>query len=99
MRCGRLSTRNFITDPLIVVEVLSPSTIDVDRGRKLRFYKNMPTAMHIALAYADQMRIEHYRRVPKGWQLDVLTSPQDELLFDAVDFGIELRQIYFDLPL
>ena len=32
VRCGRLGTRNFITDPLVVVEVLSPSTMDVDRG-------------------------------------------------------------------
>ncbi len=30
VRCGSVSTQNYVTDPLIVVEVLSPSTIDVD---------------------------------------------------------------------
>ena len=63
VRCGPAdSTRTFITDPLIVVEVLSPSAIDVDRGAKLDFYKAIPTMMHIALVYQDQMRVEHYRR-------------------------------------
>ena len=47
VRCGRLGTRNFITDPLVVVEVLSLSTIDVDRGDKLHFYKAQPTLRHL----------------------------------------------------
>ena len=38
VRCGASGRRNYITDPLVVVEGLSPSTIDVDRGDKLRFY-------------------------------------------------------------
>ena len=62
VRCGRIGAGNYATDPLIVVEVLSPSTMDVDRGDKLRFYKALPTLRHIALVYQDQMRVEHYRK-------------------------------------
>ena len=61
VRCGRLA-REFHHRRLVVVEVLSPSTMDVDRGEKLQFYKAQPTLRHIALVYQDQMRVEHYRK-------------------------------------
>ena len=95
VRCGRLGTRNFITDALVLVEVLSPSTIDIDRGQKLQFYKGLPTLRHVALVYQDQMRVEHYRRTDLGWEFETLTHAEDILLFDALGFTITLDRIYF----
>jgi hypothetical protein len=95
VRCGAYENATYVIDPIVIVEVLSPSTIDNDRGRKLRFYKSMPTAMHIVLAYSDQMRVEHYSRAPDGWQLGVLISPAETLSLDAVDFSIDLGRILF----
>lgn len=95
VRCGNVGTRNYITDALVVVEVLSPSTIDVDRGEKLQFYKTLPTLRHIALVYQDQMRVEHYRRTDLGWELETLTHAEDILLFDALAFTIMLDRVYF----
>lgn len=90
---------NFITDPLVIVEVLSPSTMDYDRGDKLDFYKLIPTMRHIVIAYQDQMRIEHYRRVPGGWETDVLIRGDDKLILEAVAFQMPVAQIYFDVTI
>jgi Uma2 family endonuclease len=98
VRCGARENRTYVTDPIVIVEVLSPSTIDHDRGTKLPVYKALPSVAHIVLAYSDQMRVEHYSRTADGWRLDVLTLPEESLVLDAVEFAIELRQIYFDLP-
>jgi Uma2 family endonuclease len=98
VRCGPRQNQTYLTDPLVVVEVLSPSTMDYDRGGKLKFYKSLPTLRHIALIYQDQMRVEHYERTDEGWRLDVLTAPDDVLRFDAVDFEIDLDRTYFDVP-
>jgi Uma2 family endonuclease len=95
VRCGRVGMRNFITDALVVVEVLSPSTIDVDRGEKLQFYKSLPMLRHIALVYQDQTRVEHYRKTDLGWELETLTHAEDVLLLDALAFTITLDRIYF----
>ena len=95
VRWGPASTGTFITDPLVVVEVLSPSTIDVDRGPKLAFYKSLATVRHIALVYQDQMRVEHYRRTDTGFELIVLKAPVDRLHFEAVEFGLTLERVYF----
>jgi Uma2 family endonuclease len=93
VRCGRLGTRNIITDALVVVEVLSPSAIDVDPGEKLQFYKSLPTLRHIALVNQDHMRVEHYRKTDLGWELETLTHADDSLLFDALAFTITLDRV------
>ena len=97
VRYGPRSNETFVTDPVVVVEVLSPSTMDRDRGRKLSFYKQLATLQHIVLAYADQMRLEHYIRAPGGWECIVLTAPGDILELAAVEFGMELATVYFDV--
>lgn len=97
VRCGPSGNKTFITDPLVVVEVLSPSTMDIDRGPKLDFYKSLPTLRHIALVYQDQMRVEHYTRAEAGWDREVLTVSSDVLDFEAAGFSIELERVYFDI--
>jgi Uma2 family endonuclease len=72
VRCGPPGTGAYITDPVVVVEVLSPSTMDNDRGPKLRFYKALPTVQHIVLVYSDQIRAEHYWRI--GRRLAIRSS-------------------------
>ncbi len=96
VRCGPRASGTYITDPLIIVEVLSPTTMDIDRGRKLEFYKSLPTVRHIVLAYQDQMRVEHYRRSEHGFDLEVLITPDSTLTLEAVDFQIGLARAYFD---
>jgi Uma2 family endonuclease len=97
VRCGEHTGKTYITDPINVVEVLSPTTMDIDRGAKLEFYQSLPTLSHIAFAYQDQCRVEHYRRIETGWEIDVLKTPADLLRFDAVGFSIDLATVYFDL--
>lgn len=99
VRCGAIGTKTYVTDPLVVIEVLSPSTIDIDRGPKLDFYKSLPTIRHIALLYQDQMRVEHYRRGEQGFELEVLKRPEETLHFEAVEFRVDLARVYFDVTL
>ncbi len=103
VRCGP-STRddnllNFITDPVVLVEVLSPSPIDYDRGQKLEFYKSLPSVQHVVLFYQDQLRIEHYVRNVEGeWRPDdlvVLTRAADLLRLSAVEFEMSAADAYF----
>lgn len=97
VRYGPRAAGTYITDPLIIVEVLSPTTMDIDRGRKLEFYKSLPTVRHIVLAYQDQMRVEHYRRSEHGFDLEVLITAASTLTLEAVDFQIDLARVYFDV--
>jgi len=99
--CGRMEgTRTFVTMPMIIVEVLSPSNMDSDRGAKLRFYKSsLPTLRQIALVYQDQMRVENYLRTDTGWDLVTLIRPDDALSFEALMFAMPLSDVYGGLEL
>ena len=104
VRCGPGSPESdlqtYIDDPVVVVEVLSPSTQDVDRGRKLEFYKSLGTLQHIVIVYQDQKRIEHYRRDGDDWTADdALTKPEDVLDLSAVAFTMTVSEAYFDVAI
>ena len=93
--CTASTNVNYVTVPIVVAEVLSPSTIDYDRGEKLRFYKSMPTLVDLILIYQDQIRVEHYARRDIGWELQTLTAATDKLGLESVGFEIALESIYF----
>jgi Uma2 family endonuclease len=95
VRCGEPSNRHYVTDPLVIVEVLSPRIMDKDRGDKLRFYKSLSTLRHIVVAYQDSVRIEHYRRTEFGWEQETSSVLTDTLVLEAVGFEIGLEQVYF----
>jgi Uma2 family endonuclease len=56
-----------ITNPVLLVEVLSPSTEEVDRGIKWRDYQRIPSLQEYVLVSQDA-RVEVYRRVAEGWE-------------------------------
>jgi Uma2 family endonuclease len=94
--CGPVDMRrNFVTNPLAIVEVLSPSNMDADRGIKLRFYKTaLPMLQHIALVYQDQTRVEHFWRTDAGWSVETLVTAAAVLRFDAIGFEVGLTDVY-----
>jgi Uma2 family endonuclease len=99
VRCGALDATNHIIAPSVVIEVLSPSTIDTHRRPKLEFYKLLPTIRHIVLVYQDQMRVEHYRRGEPGFEIETLKRPGDVLHLEAVDFRVDLARVHFGVTL
>jgi Uma2 family endonuclease len=64
VRCGeRLADdATKVPDPLIVVEVLSPSTSATDRTTKLEKYFRLPSVQHYLIVWADRRRVVHHRR-------------------------------------
>ncbi|MBK3395783.1 MULTISPECIES: Uma2 family endonuclease [Methylobacterium] len=62
VRCGPLLTDGYARDPLIVAEVLSPSTLNNDRGRKAAFYQALQTLRAYLIVYADEARVELWSR-------------------------------------
>ena len=62
VRCGPLLTDGYARDPLIVAEVLSPSTLNNDRGRKAAFYQGLQTLSAYLIVYADEARVELWSR-------------------------------------
>jgi Uma2 family endonuclease len=103
VRCGPGSPDRdlltYVDDPVVVVKVASPSTMDIDRGRKLQFYKSLKTLKHVVIGYQDEMRIEHHKRSVNRWTMKALTKPEDVLDLSAVEFTMTVAEAYFDVSI
>ncbi len=79
-----------ITNPRILVEVLSPSTEARDRGEKFAAYKQITALEEYVLVSQDERRVEVRRRGPRGWSSDVAEAGQTirihghDILLDAI---------------
>lgn len=94
-----------IRSPRIVVEVLSPSTEKIDRGRKLEAYKRSPSVQEIVLINQFVQAIEVYRRDEQEettWH-SVFYGPGSDIELKSIDVHLALHEIYqgidFDEPL
>jgi Uma2 family endonuclease len=78
--CGELvramDDPNAITNPVMLVEVLSPSTEEYDRGEKLRHYQQIPTLEAVLLVSQGEHRVTVVQRTSGGWET---TDHREEL--------------------
>ena len=89
---GRSDT---ITNPLVIVEVLSESTENYDRGNKFLFYRSIPTFHEYILIDQANIHVEQfYIASHKGWFLTEFNHPDDILKFAKINFQISLADIY-----
>ncbi|MFN7949313.1 MAG: Uma2 family endonuclease [Blastocatellia bacterium] len=83
------------TQPVLIVEVLSPSTERIDRYEKLLAYRQVPSLQEYVLIAQERMLVEiHRRRTDEEWEHEILTEPEDELALKSVGLSLSLAQIY-----
>ena len=84
-----------ITNPTIVIEVLSTSTEQKDRGDKFRAYEQLASLTEYVLVDQYRVRVEYFRRVsPQEWQLLVLTDLAETVQLQSIAVTISLADIY-----
>ena len=88
-------SRTTITNPTLLVEVLSASTEAVDRADKWRDYQLLPSLQEYVLVGQDP-RIEIFRRLPGGsWEYRDVRQGVVQLATGAT---LDLAALYADLP-
>ena len=85
--------RNTVINPRVLVEVLSPSTEEYDRGEKLSHYKQIPSLQEILLIAHEEQRIERWRRVGDHWALDVVRGGQ-VVSIESIDCTLTATDVY-----
>ncbi len=89
------SRRDTITDATIVVEVLSPSTVNYDRGEKFRYYRSLESFSEYLLVAQDAVRAEHHVRQPDGsWLFREFTAPGSEIELRSIGCRVKLESLY-----
>ena len=57
----------FIAEPVLVIEVISPTTTTIDFNRKLPDYQQIPSMCDILLVSSMERLVRHWRREADGW--------------------------------
>ncbi|NHC38094.1 Uma2 family endonuclease [Scytonema millei VB511283] len=94
---GRKDT---ITNPSLIVEVLSESTENYDRGEKFRLYRTIPSFQEYILIEQSEMHIEQYSKTASSqtatsqWLFSEYDGETATLALTTIQFQISLSDIY-----
>ena len=88
--------RDTVTNPTLIVEVLSPSTEAYDRGDKFAHYRTVETLREYVLVSQDRRRVERYLRQSDGeeWRYRAVEGVEAELPLESVNAVLRLFDVY-----
>ncbi len=89
-----------VGEPLVVIEILSPSTESFDRKVKLADYRAIGSVEEILFVDQDRMFCELHRRLEDGrWIVELGLQPKATVRLEAIDVDITLSEIYANVSL
>jgi Uma2 family endonuclease len=100
--CGRLvrdledRTGHTVVNPRVVVEVLSPSTEDYDRGEKLTHYQRAPSIQEVVLIAHDRREVDVWRREAAGGWSHHVTRDAGAARLESIGCELPVTEVYRD---
>ena len=92
LRAGQFTT---LLNPLVIIEVLSPSNQGWDRGGKFIEYQRIVTLRHYILVHQAAPTVELHDRQPDGiWTRTEIAWPDGVLTLASLGVMISIREIY-----
>jgi Uma2 family endonuclease len=90
-----------ITNPILVVEVLSKSTKDYDRGDKFFFYRQIHSLQEYVLIDQDRYVVETYYKNPGSdlWRISRYEGLDEVLQLQSISIDIKMSDLYFDIKI
>ena len=86
--------KDTLTNPTLIVEVLSPSTENYDRGRKFEHYRQIPSLKEYLLVSQDQPRIEQFIRQSNQWVLRDAVGLKTKLVLPSLKISLSLAAVF-----
>ncbi len=85
-----------ILNPLLIVEVLSPSTEAYDRGDKFRKYRSIPSFCEYLVVSQTEPYVEQYFKLEQGdrWQLQTYDQLNQIITLESLKVELPLLEIY-----
>jgi len=85
----------FREQPVLLMEIASPSTERIDRGEKLNAYKQIPSLSEYVIVGQDRPGLEIYRR-RNGWVREPL-GPDEPRVLESAGLTISADQVYSEV--
>jgi len=93
---GRTDT---LTNPALLVEVVSPSSVALDHRVKLEEYTKLPSLQAYILVAQDEVKVERYLRQPSGeWLYQIETALEGTITVPSLGITLALTNVYRKVP-
>jgi Uma2 family endonuclease len=97
--CGEIQTlenyKDNVTNPSVLIEVLSPSTADYDRGGKFKLYRDIPSLKEYILISSTEILIEKYEKQSDGtWVLHEYKNATDIFTISTIGLQLAVNSFY-----
>ena len=94
-------SKSSLINPKLIVEVLSPSTMDYDRNDKFKNYRLLPAFREYLLVSQNEPTIDHYylKDPKKGvWLYQQISGLDASIRLQSIGCTLRLKDIYSNLP-
>ncbi len=101
--CGKAEVERFngadlLINPVLIIEVLSPSTEAYDRGDKFTYYKSIPTFREYLLIAQHRAHITHYVKAETGkWDYEETNDLTSSIYLSTIACTLALSEVYRDV--
>jgi Uma2 family endonuclease len=87
--------QDILVNPVVIFEVLSPTTENYDRGLKFQNYRGIESLKEYILVAQDRVLVEQYTRSSAGaWTFRAYDRLDDQLKLESVGVSLPLARIY-----
>jgi Uma2 family endonuclease len=103
--CGDMETsendKNAVSNPILVVEVLSKSTAEYDRGDKFYFYRQIPTLQEYVLIDQSRYVVEVFYKKENHdlWSILRYKGLEAIIQLQSIGLDISMKELYFDIEI
>jgi Uma2 family endonuclease len=100
--CGKLELtgdrQDNLANPVLIVEVLSPSTESYDRGEKFSLYRSIPSLREYVLVAQNRLSVEVFHRNDAGiWELHL--PEEGKVALASIGCTVRLDDVYADVEM
>ena len=93
-------TAPYVNFPLLIIEILSESTENFDRGKKFHDYRTIPSLQEYVLVSSQEYLVEVFRRTENDlWILQIYENLTDNVTLESLAVQLPLTEIYATLQL
>lgn len=101
--CGEVqyedTEQDNVLNPTVIIEVLSPSKENYDRGKKSQYYRTIPSLQEYLLVSQDGHHIEHFTRHSEHqWLFSEVTDTESVFQLTSIDCRLTMGDVYHKVP-
>lgn len=97
--CGEIETmqnqKDVITNPILIIEILSPSTQDYDLGGKYKLYRNISSLIeYVCISSTETLALKHNRKGENFWTLTEYKTLAETVYLESINMHLPMHEIF-----